>query len=109
MGLYNDLSAQDKAVVQNTVNLVRASIGSLGKGWNVIAAIAADTNAVGLITGLTAGEVIPNSSGLAGADDMTREEVIAAYNLLKVIRDAHDTAPNRAAMSKAAGINALLN
>ena len=108
MGLYNDLSPSDKAVVQNTANLIRASIGSLGNGWNVIKAIADDANAVALVTSIDAGDTIPNTSGLAGADDMTRTELVAMYNLLKSIRDTNDTTNNRNAMSKAAGINALL-
>lgn len=109
MATYASLSEQDKAVVQNTVNLIRASVGSLGKGWNVIKAIADDTNAVNLVTSLDAAEVIPNSSFLAGSDDLTRTEVVALYNLLNSIRTTNDTTANRAAMSKAAGINALLS
>ncbi len=108
MATYASYSDTDKAIVQNITNLVRAAIGQLGKGWNSVIAIAADTNAVGLVTGLDAGQVIPNTCGLAGADDLTKEEVVALYTLLNAIRLANDTAQNRAAMSKAAGINALL-
>lgn len=108
MALYSDLSASDKAVVQNTVNLIRASIGDKAKGWNRVRAIADDTNAVNLVTSIDAAEIIPNTSGLAGADDLTRTEVVALYNLLNADRTTNDTAANRAAMSKGAGINAML-
>jgi len=108
MGLYADLSAADKAIVQNTANLLRAEAGLLARMFNRVKAIADDTNATGLVTGLDAGEVIPNTSGLAGADDLTRAEVVALYTLLNGIRTTNDTAQNRAAIGKAAGINATL-
>lgn len=108
MATYASLSDQDKAVVQNTVNLIRAAAGAVAKTWNQLKAIADDSNATGLVTSIDASEVIPNSSGLAGSDDMTRTEVVNLYNLLNGIRTTNDTAANRAAMSKAAGINALL-
>ena len=108
MATYAELSDSDKAVVQNVANLIRAGAGELGQIFNHIKAIADDTNATGLVTSIDAGETIPNTSGLAGADDLTRTELVALYNLLNGIRTTHDTAANRAAMSKGAGINALL-
>lgn len=109
MALYSELTPQDQAVVQNTVNLVRASVGEMARIWNKIKGIADDTNAIALVSSVDAGDTIPNTSSLAGADDMTRTEVVAMYNLLNGIRTTHDTAPNRAAMSKAAGINAMID
>jgi len=108
MAAYDSLSPADRDVVQNVVNLIRASIGDRGKAWNRVRAIADDTNAVGLVTSIDAGDIIPNTSGLAGADDLTRTEVVNLYNLLNNERIANDSTANRAAMSKAAGINALL-
>lgn len=108
MATYDSFSAPDKAVIQNTVNLLRASVGEVFRAFNRIKAIADDTNAVGLVSSIDANEVIPNTSGLAGADDMTRTEVAALYTLLTGIRTTNDTSQNRAAASKASGINALL-
>lgn len=113
MALYNSLTPQDKAVVQNTVNLVRAGAGELCRVFNHLVAIANDTNAVNLIMSIDvgAGGIIPNESGLAGADDLTRDEIVALYTYLNAIRvhaTAGDTAAFRAQASKAAGINALL-
>lgn len=108
MGLYEELSASDQGVVDNTVNLIRAGSGELARVYNHLAAIAADTNAIALVTSIDAGATIPNTSGLAGADDMTRSEVVAIYNLMDAIRQANDTASFRSQASKAAGINALL-
>ena len=108
MALYSSLSDTDKSIVQNAVNMIRGAIGDKAKGWNAVKAIADDTNAVALITSVDAGDTIPNTSGLAGADDLTRTEVVALYNLLNNDRTTNDTSPNRAAMSKGAGINAML-
>ena len=108
MAAYDSLSDSDKAVVQNTVNLIRAGAGEVGRMFNHLAAIAADTNATGLVMSVDAGDTIPNTSGLAGADDMTRAELVTLYTFLNGIRTTGDTPANRAQMSKAAGINALL-
>lgn len=108
MGLYNNLNPTDKAIVDNTANLVRGAAAEMARIWNRIEAIAADSNAVSLVTGLDAGEIVPNTSGLAGADDLTKEELVSLFNLLNSIRTTNDTTVNRQAMSKAAGINAML-
>lgn len=108
MATYDSLSPADQAVVQNAVNLIRAACGEIGQVFNHQIAIADDTNAVALVASIDGPEVIPNTSGLAGADDLTRDEVVAIWNELGVMRTTHDTPANRAAWSKAAGINALL-
>lgn len=105
---YEELSPSDRGIVDNVANLIRASIGEKAKGWNRVKAIADDTNAIAIMTSIDAGAVIPNTSGLAGADDLTRTELVALYNLLNADRTTNDTAQNRAAMSKGAGINAML-
>jgi predicted RNase H-like nuclease len=108
MATYASLGVTDKAVVDNTVNLIRGSCSDLAKIFNRIKSIVEDTNATGLVVSLDNGEVVPNTSGLAGADDLTKEEVIALFNFLSGIRTTNDTAENRDDMSKAAGINAMM-
>jgi len=108
MSTYAALSTSDKAIVQNTTQLLRSNSAAMARAFNTIAAIAGDTNAVGLVTSLGNGEVVPNESGLAGADDLTKEEIVALYTTIKTIRDIYDLAANRAAWSKAAGINATV-
>lgn len=109
MATYASLSAQDKAVVNNTVNLLRSSAGEMGRILNRIKAIADDTNATGLVTSLDVGESIPNASDYAGSDDLTRTDAVNLYNLLTGVRTTNDTASNRALLSKAAGINAMIS
>ena len=108
MATYAELSAEDRAIVDNTVNMIRASAGEMARAWNRLKAIADDSNATALVTSIDAGETIPNTSGLAGADDMTRSELVAVWTVLNGIRTTNDTAPNRAAFSKAAGVNAMI-
>ena len=108
MPTYQELSPEDRAVVDNTINLIRASCGEKARAWNRQKAIADDTNAIALVTSIDAGATIPNTSGLAGADDMTRSELVAVWTALEADRSANDTPTNRAGFSKAAGINALL-
>ena len=108
MATYASLSPSDKAIVDNTSNTIRAACGEMAKIFNHVKAIADDSNATNLVLSVDAGDTIPNVSGLAGADDLTRTELVAAYNLLNGIRTTNDTTGNRAAMSKAAGINAML-
>ena len=108
MATYASLSTEDQAIVQNTVNLIRAGSGEMARVFNHLKAVADDTNAVNLVLSIDAGDTIPNTSGLAGADDMTRTEMVTLYNLLDAIRATEDTAGFRAQASKAAGINALL-
>ena len=108
MALYSSLSSEDQAVVQNTVNLIRAGAGEIAKVFNHLNAIAADTNATALVSSIDAGETSPLTAGLAGADGMTRAEIVSLYQTLIAMRDTYDTPTNRAVWSKAAGINALL-
>lgn len=108
MATYNSLSDSDKAVVQNTVNLIRSASGERARAWNRQKAIADDSNAVALLTSLDAGETIPNTSGLAGADDMTRAEFVSLWNILESDRTTNDNATNRAKIAKACGINNTL-
>ena len=108
MPTYDQLSVSDKAVVQSTVQLIRAVCGSTGRGFNSLKAIADDTNAIDLILTINAGEIIPNESGLAGADDITRTELVSIWQDLTTMKASHDTPANRAAWSKAAGAPNLL-
>ena len=108
MATYASLSDEDKAVVQSTVQLIRSVSGSVGRVFNTLTAIANDSNAIALITSIDAADTIPNESGLAGADDVTRSELVSIWTDLTTMQGTHDTAANRAAWSKAAGVPNLL-
>jgi hypothetical protein len=107
MAVYSELSPVDQAIVDNVSREIRTAIANKAKGWNLTKAIADDTNAINIVMSIDAGAVIPNKTGMAGADDLTRTELVALYTLLNTDRTNNDTVPNRNAMSKAAGINGM--
>lgn len=111
MATYNSLSDSDKAVVQNTVNIIRSNSGALARSFNVVTAIENDTNATGILASINSGETIPNTTNLAGADDMTQAELLTVFNGIKALRDDGTdgaTPANLALWAKAAGINATI-
>jgi len=108
MATYDSLPDADKAVVQATVNLIRGACGSVGRALNVLERIADDSNAISLITSIDAGEVIPNTTGFTGADDMTRAELEQIWLDFQAMRTNYDTPAHRAAWSKAVGVVNLL-
>lgn len=59
MATYAELNADDKKIVDNTVNLVRAGAGEIARVFNHLIAIANDTNAVNLVLSIDAAENIP--------------------------------------------------
>lgn len=108
MATYASLNAEDKKIVDNTVNLIRGAASLVFRSFNRIKAIADDSNATGLVLSIDPNEVIPNTSSLPGSDELTRTEIVTLYNLINGIRTTNDTAPNRASASKAVGADNLM-
>ena len=65
-----------------------------------------DTNISSVMTALTNGTVIPNSSGLAGSIALTDTEVVNLQSHINAALTELDTTGHRQLRSKAAGINA---
>ena len=91
MATYDSLSAEDKAVVDNFTNTMRSSAGEFARLLNHLQAIAEDTNAVAIFTTLDNTEVIPNKSGLAGADSATKLELQGVYTNFNTALTSHNT------------------
>ena len=116
MATYASLTEQDKAVLQNGINLIRAAAGEICRHFNHQKALGDDQNLINIFNSVDATEIIPNTSGLGGADDMTQKELKDLYTYIGGMRTIAGTYPNgrgdspefRAAASKAAGVNALL-
>ena len=91
MGLYADLSPEDKAVVEGWEKQQRAWFNSMARllvqGRALKAAIDASGGPRDIVTGLDAGQEIPNTSGLSGAHPMTKAEWATLIALL------HDNPP----------------
>jgi len=77
MATYASLTQEQKDIVQAYVNFARAWAGEQARTNNHGEAANDDWNAqINTIVGsLDTGEVIPNTSGLAGAASLTKEEV----------------------------------
>jgi len=103
MAKYASLSDSDKSVVQSTVQLIRAVAGSTARNYNAMRAIADDTNAIALIKTIDDSEMIPNESGLAGSDELTKKELVDLWSALDSMAKGNDNADNRARWAKAAG------
>ena len=116
MATYASLSPEDKAVLQNGMNLIRAAAGEICRHFNHQIALSKDANLQAILASVDNTEVIPNTSGLGGADDMTKQELSNLYTYIANMRVIVGTYPTgrgespefRAAASKAAGVNAML-
>lgn len=104
MATYASLSAEDKAVVDNFTNIMRTTAGEFARALNHMNAIAQDSNAVAIFQTLDAGEYVPNRSGLAGADSMTKAELQSVFLVFDALVTSHNTTANRNAWTKMAGI-----
>ena len=112
MGLYVDLTDEEKSVIEAWERNMRGFVNGLARNLNEARALQAAADASGgpreIVTGLDAGQEIPNSSGIAGAQDMTKQEWAAIVGILDAFITAHDTATVRQNFAKAAGPTAGL-
>ena len=112
MGLYADLPAEDKAIIEAWERNARGGFNSMARMVNEFRALQAALDASGgprdIITALDPGEEIPNTSGLAGAHSMTKQEWSDLVALLDGFLTSYDTAVNRRLYAKAAGPTAGL-
>ena len=99
---YDELSAEDKAVIDNFTNTMRGASGEAARLMNHLEAIQDDSNAIGIFQQLTG--MIPNASGLAGADSMDKDEIQAVYTDFNSMTTVHNIQANREAWTKMAGI-----
>lgn len=112
MATYASLTDEQKNILQNMTNLLRSWAGETGRTNNHGEAINDDYNAQTsvILTSLDAGEVIPNTSGLAGAASLTKEEVTTLVSHVQNMQadmsthtSGFNTAALRQAWTKAAG------
>lgn len=94
MPVYNDLTADQKAAVDNLSALVRDTVSKLAKVCNAGRAVSAGYvgNVESILATLDSGAVIPNTTGLAGAQPMTRSELVTVIGYLMVMSETADGA-----------------
>jgi hypothetical protein len=105
MATYAELSTEDKAVVQAFMGLLRPCCGELARTGNHAEVIytAYFAHAKAILDTLDAGELVPNESGLSGAEALPNELIqdgLMAY--IEGLRQLN-TQPHRQAYSRAAG------
>lgn len=113
MALYSELTPEDQAVLAAWERNMRGWLNSLATLLSQARALDASLEASGgagaILDSLTAGEVVPNSSGIAGAHNLTKEEWAQMRQAgLQDFLLAYDTDAVRRVLAKAAGPTAGL-
>ena len=114
MGTYNNLSQDDKDILAAWERNLRGWInGIVSRGTVEARALKASLDASGgagdILDSLDAGEVVPNSGGIAGAQNLTKEEWLVLRNTgLNDFLTTYDTVGVRQVAAKAAGPTAGL-
>jgi hypothetical protein len=106
---YVDLSAEDKELLDTLVGQLRAQSGVINQ-YLARARTISDLFVAGgstVVTSLDAAAVVPNKSGLAGAQALTKEEIEEILGDLNQAMNAYSTTAKRALQVKASGVNAI--
>lgn len=107
--LYDDLTTEEKNLVSEHTKQLRAFAGDttscLQKGQVLEDLFASATNAI--IATLDAGALIPNTSNLAGAQSLTKEELQAMVTDVSAALTDFNTQTKRELRAKASGSRAL--
>lgn len=118
MSYDNALSAEEKQALQTLLNMARADAGQLfAKLGNHGRAITAQYsgNVENILAKLGGSDLIPNTSGLAGAQAMTKDETVNLFGYFITESDPTDNASgsfntnyHRSLFAKAGGAGNLL-
>ena len=113
MGTYNNLSQSDKDILGALERNFRGWINNnISRGIIQARALKASLDAGGgagdILDGLDALEVVPNSGGIAGAQDLTKGEWETLRSAMNLFLTNYDTVATRALAAKAAGPTAGL-
>lgn len=106
---YADLTTEQKASLDAWMTLFRASVGELARVNNHLDAVNTEYNgAAGTILGLLDGsDIIPNASGLTGAEPMTKDQVVTVVSYIQGVL-AYNTSDHRGNIAAACGESNLI-
>jgi len=109
MATYETLSAEDQATLAEATKHLRAVSGQTAKQLTAASVVSSmfTVGADAVLAQLDPGAVVPNTSGLGGAQPLTKEEIEALVASARGALTLLDTQAQRDARVKAAGINAL--
>jgi hypothetical protein len=114
---YADLTTEQKESVQAMCQLVRPLSGELGRLLEKFQAVASyyTGNVETILTELQSSDVVPNASGLAGAQDVTKAELVSIVGYFLTLcatpeasSGSYNTDYHRALYAKACGPTNLL-
>jgi hypothetical protein len=107
MALYADLTDEQKSIVRDQVNQLRALSGQIARtivqGKVVQIAVDADGGLRDIVTSLDNGEVVPNESGLAGAQSLSKADLANLVAVLDALILANDVQATRELLAQANG------
>ena len=110
MATYDSLTTEQKNILQSFTNFVRAWCGEQARTNNHGGAANVDYNAQAsaIIASLDAEEIIPNTSGLAGAASIAKEDLISTVSHIQGIETNYNTSGHRQLWDKMAGTSNLI-
>ena len=110
MALYSELTTEQQNLLQAFLNNIRGWSGEQGRTNNHGEAFNDDYNAQvsAIISSLDAAEVIPNTSGLAGAASIVKEDLVSVVAHVQGILTSYNTTAHRQLWTKHAGAVNLL-
>ena len=102
---YADLTMEQKGVLDEWLNNLRATMGELARVNNHLE-VANDVyngQTLAILGELAGGDDIPNAGGLAGAQSLTKDEVVTMVSYAQGVLTNYNTAGHRQNFGKAAG------
>lgn len=105
----SDLTKVQKTSLDAFMRLFRATCGEIARLGNHSEAVNTEytNNASAILDELDGSDIIPNTSGLDGAEPMTKDEVIIVMSYMQGIL-AYNTSAHRALLARAAGESNLI-
>lgn len=107
---YSDLSPDQKNSIQDFLKLLRPAAIQFASSAHRASLLGAsfDNQVQPVLDLLDAGEEIPNTTNLAGAEGLLKEEVVELSQDVQDIGDAFSTPGKQAIYLKACGLNSLV-
>ena len=102
---YADLTAEQKSVLDEWLNNLRASKGELARVNNHLEVSNDIYNgqALAILGELAGADEIPNAGGLAGAESLTKDQTVTLVSYAQGILTNYNTGPHRQNFGRAAG------
>ncbi len=106
---YADLTTEQKATLDDWTNQTRAILGEFAKVCNHADAINIVYNGsiAAILAELSESDVVDNKSGLAGAQSMTKDEIVTCISYIQGFLQ-YNTDAHRGNIAKACGLVNLI-